>query len=216
MGEGIACLGLVTFRVVGIRLAKELSPTEEQLLAVIVLPLFSALAIRVAVFLNRWAPWIAQASKFCLIGLFNTTIDFAVLNVLIAYLGVTHGVLFSLCKAISFGMAVLNSYGWNRLWTFGQAAETKSTSARVNGHPFSRFLGVTLIGAGLNVGTATVIVSILDLSGPFAPVRLANLAAVLALVVSATWDFFAYRHIVFAHAISGRVLERQYGFRQHP
>lgn len=60
-----------------------------------------------------------QFWRFFLIGLMNVFIDLAVLNLLILITGVGRtGVWFTVFKAISFTVAVINSYYFNRRWVF--------------------------------------------------------------------------------------------------
>lgn len=196
-GEAIAWLGLVLLYVTEIRLSSEISPAQERTALIVVLPFLAALGITLGAWLSRWGRWPFQVAKFCLVGLLNTLIDLGVLNLLIAFAGATQGVAFSLCKAASFGVAVVNSYSWNRLWTFAPARPLglgrDGSSSR-----FLLFLGVTLVGAGLNVTMATLIVSFVNPSDSLTAVRLANLAAGVAVVVSAMWDFLAYRYFLFS------------------
>ena len=62
---------------------------------------------------------VPQMARFAVVGVINTAVDLAVLNTLIA---ISHrgrsGLLYSLFKAISFLVAVLNSYWLNSRWTF--------------------------------------------------------------------------------------------------
>lgn len=199
VGEGIACLAVVIFPRVEIRLLPAISARQEHILLVVMLPLLAAVGIGIAGFLSRWAPWLFQAGKFCLIGVLNTAVDFGVLNLLISYFDATHGALYSLCKAASFGTAVVNSYVWNRFWTFAPVGPMKAQPVRTPSYQLPRFLAVTLVGAWLNVTVASLVVNWVKPASSLAAIRWANLAAVCGLVVSATWDFLAYRYFVFAH-----------------
>lgn len=83
---------------------------------------------------------VPQISRFAVVGIINTAVDLAVLNTLIA---VSHrgrsGLLYSLFKAISFLVAVLNSYWLNSRWTFRQTA-AENTSMRVG-----RFITISVL-----------------------------------------------------------------------
>lgn len=54
-----------------------------------------------------------QVAKFGVVGVLNTAIDLGVLNLLV-YFGI--GVLFA--NTISTGLAITNSFLWNKYWTF--------------------------------------------------------------------------------------------------
>ncbi|MDP3991580.1 MAG: GtrA family protein, partial [Candidatus Colwellbacteria bacterium] len=69
-------------------------------------------------FLSRWFPILRQITKFTIVGGLNTFLDFAVLNFLIASSGMVSGAGFGFSKGISFIVATINSYFWNRHWTF--------------------------------------------------------------------------------------------------
>ena len=59
-----------------------------------------------------------QFIKFLLVGVLNTGIDFGVLNLLMFSTGITSGFYYPIFKAISFICGVINSYIWNKRWTF--------------------------------------------------------------------------------------------------
>jgi putative flippase GtrA len=62
---------------------------------------------------------ITRFSKFAAVGTLGTVIDFGVLNLLILTFGFSKG----LAKTCSFTVAVINSFIWNRLWTFREARD---------------------------------------------------------------------------------------------
>lgn len=66
--------------------------------------------------------FVSQVVRFAIVGLMNTGVDLAVLNALIA---ISHrggsGFMYSIFKAISFLVAVVNSYFMNTRWTFRQS-----------------------------------------------------------------------------------------------
>lgn len=86
-----------------------------------------------------------QFIKFALVGVTNTVVDWIVFYLLVnSMLDNQH----SLAKAISFVVAVLNSYLWNTVWTFKKEYQTVGTKKAAI---FTKFIVVSLIGWGVNV-----------------------------------------------------------------
>ena len=133
-----------------------------------------------------------EAWRFVIVGIINTFVDLGVLNLLIQ---VTHtgekGLHFMLIKTTSFMVAVMNSYYLNRSWTFRATGRQKSLV-----RSGSQFLIVSLIGAVVNVGTASYVatfvspVSGLEKLWPSA-------AALVGTAGSFIWNFIGYKYIVF-------------------
>jgi putative flippase GtrA len=127
-----------------------------------------------------------QIIKFVIVGGFNTLVDLAVLNLLIFLTGVASGTPFIFFKAASFLVAVLNSYFWNRRWTF-----------RSDKPAFIQFFAVSTIGLLLNVGAASFLVNILGPQLGLSAKIWANVGAVGGTLVVMTWNFLGYKFVVF-------------------
>ena len=127
-----------------------------------------------------------QIIKFVIVGGFNTLIDLAVLNLFIFATGVASGTPFIFFKGISFLVAVLNSYFWNRRWTF-----------RSDKKVFIQFFIVSAIGLFLNVGTAALLVNIIGPQFGLSDKVWANVGAVGGPLVVMTWNFLGYKFVVF-------------------
>ena len=138
-------------------------------------------------------PFVPQFIRFFCVGLLNTGIDFAVLNLLIYLTGKSSGIYFPVFKSISFIVAVTNSYFMNKHWTF--KAFDNIGSARTS--EFLKFLGIYIIGGGINVGVATYVVNYISAPAGFSPVLWANVGAVFAVVFTLTWNFVGLKFIVF-------------------
>lgn len=136
-------------------------------------------------------PIIKQAIKFVLVGVLNTLVDLAVLNVLILVSGVSSGFGYSVFKGISFTVAVINSYFLNKFWTF---KVQKMGGAKKE---FAQFFTVSLIGFGINVGVASLVVNVVGPQFGIAPKIWANIGAICATLVGMTWNFLGYKFIVF-------------------
>jgi putative flippase GtrA len=136
-----------------------------------------------------------QFYKFVLVGALNTLLDLAVLNGLIVLTGIAIGWHFSLFKGASFAIAVVNSYFWNKFWTF---RKTKGGGAG----EFAQFLAVSIVGLGVNVGIASLLVNVIEPQGGATPQLWANVGAVAAIVFSTIWNFIGYKLIVFRESNS--------------
>jgi putative flippase GtrA len=157
----------------------------------IVLPIGAVVGLFLANTLSRfWKP-IWQIAKFGLVGVLNTLVDFGVLNLLIYLTGVSVGLSFSIFKSISFVVAVVNSYFWNKLWTF-QGSSSSGVSRE-----FAQFFVVSVIAFALNVGLASLLVNVIGPQGGLSEKLWANAAALAGTIVSFTWNFLGYKFIVF-------------------
>ena len=128
----------------------------------------------------------SQAVKFVIVGILNTAVDFAVLNLLMLATGIVAGLGFSLFKALSFLVAVINSYFWNKHWTFQSEREV-----------FLQFLAVSAIGFFLNVGTASFLVNSVGPQFGLTEQLWANAGAAAGTLVVMTWNFLGYKFVVF-------------------
>jgi len=64
-------------------------------------------------------PVIFQFLRFACIGFLNTGLSFLVVNVISKFLGISQGWQFGVIVGVGFICAVIQSYPWNRTWTFG-------------------------------------------------------------------------------------------------
>ena len=72
---------------------------------------------------KKYQSLIYQFLRFAGIGFLNTAIDFTIINILIVSTGVTAGFNLSLLKIVSFTVAVVHSYFWNKYWAFASSSE---------------------------------------------------------------------------------------------
>lgn len=128
--------------------------------------------------------------KFVLVGFLNTAIDFGVLNLLIFTSGEASGIYFSIFKAVSFAAANINSYVWNRLWVF--ESEQKKT-----GKEYAKFLVISVVGAFINVGIASLVVNFVPIQFGLSATPWANVGAAAGTAAGLFWNFFGYKFVVF-------------------
>lgn len=126
--------------------------------------------------------------RFILIGVLNTLVDWSVLNLEIFIFG-QHGGLFSypVYKAVSFFVAVLNSYFFNKRWVF------KSNAGGVRA--MGTFALVSAIGLGVNVTVASAIASSSLCAAQF--VVCANLGALAGSLAAFLANYAGYALFVF-------------------
>lgn len=116
--------------------------------------------------------------KFGLVGVVNTSIDFAIFLFLYHFAGLNP----LLANLISYASSVTNSYFLNRAWTFREVAQSRS---RWNGY----LLFVAVNSIGLLIST----ISIYLLSFSMA-VEAAKIVSVLLTLV---WNFLGTKIFVF-------------------
>ena len=97
---------------------------------------------------------LVQFLKFAAVGVSNTAVDWIVYGVITKFI-VTATNFESTAKAISFLVAMLNSYLWNTIWTFKKeyGDSTKGGDNNAKGKIFAKFAVVSLIGWGINLAT---------------------------------------------------------------
>lgn len=89
---------------------------------------------------------ILQILRFAAIGALNTALDFIILNYVTKSFGITSGVDLGLLNFISFGTAMIQSYFWNRAWTFAESVAT----------PLQNLFRLILVG-GLGFGSFVLV-----------------------------------------------------------
>ena len=119
----------------------------------IIVPLLCTFALYFAHKIGKNWLTVRQFSKYALVGFSNLTIDFGVLNILIYLTDRDKGIYFTVFKTISFSFALINSYLWNRFWSFENRDVAKA------GKQFIAFLSVALGGLLINVALASYIVN---------------------------------------------------------
>ena len=92
-----------------------------------------------------------------------------------------------IAAAIAASVAIVNSFIWNRLWTF----EIRGTAERTR--QLQKFVAVSLIGLGINVTCTTIFNHVL----PFDTVWNFRIATVLAAATAAIWNFTGSRYFAF-------------------
>lgn len=171
--------------------------------AIIVIAVAAAFnaALFIADLTRKIIPVFVQLVKFVAIGSLNTVLDFGILNSLMLATGIVAGYGYSGFKAISFCLASVNSYFWNKYWTF-HSEEGASMKE------FGKFLVISGIGFLINVGIASFVVNFISAPGGLSPVMWANIGAFAATLASLLWNFLGYKFLVFENDRKGNKAER--------
>ena len=167
-------------------------------LPIIVAVLF-AIALLVASLVASRVPSLFEFSKFAVVGVLNSGVDFGILNLLILVTGVASGGGFFAFKSVSVTLGVINSYVWNKYWTFDAA---NSPEAR---RELIAFMAVTLVAVGLNIAGADVIVNVIGAPRGFSPKLWANIGAISGAGLTLFANFFGYKFFVFKKPVDRRI-----------
>lgn len=156
----------------------------------VIFPVMTIAGIFVARLLGKKIPIMYKFVKFGEAGGLNWLVDFGVLNLLILVTGISSGLYYSLFKGASFIVSTINSYGWNKLWVFESRSKDSTGEA-------TKFLISTLLGLGVNVGIASLIVFFGPKMFELDAKVWANLAAATGSLMAMAWNFLMYRFWVF-------------------
>ena len=121
---------------------------------------------------------IPQFIRFAGIGFLNTAVDYAVFNIIASYLNVYRGQGVGYITAVSFTVAVLHSYFWNKHWAFGRENSGEVWKSA------GQFVAAAVLGAG-------IVALILFGSGQkYAPLYYFFMLALLIVGEILLWKFF--------------------------
>ncbi len=156
----------------------------------IILPILSAFVLWLAALVGRRLAIVWQFAKFGLIGVLNTLLDFGVLNFLSYVTKVYSGSTLVILNVFAFLAANINSYFWNKSWTF-------HSRSRSGAGEFGKFIVVSIIGFVINSAILWFLTSLIKPFSGVSPQLWENLAKLVATVVYTIWNFVGYKLIVF-------------------
>lgn len=154
-------------------------------------PLCWILGVNLGYFLGRFMGFFNQFGRFVAIGFTNAAVDFGILYLLIAISGVSSGAYYSGFKTISFVMAAMHSYVWNKFWVFDSGASQQV------GQEMTKFFAVTISAAIINVLTASIIVSYVGPQFGLSAEAWAGFGAAVGSATALAFSFVGFRMIVF-------------------
>lgn len=142
-------------------------------------------------FLGRWLKFFNQFGKFAAIGFTNAAVDFGILNLLLWSTGISAGFWYAVFKALSFTVASIHSYVWNKYWVF------EAEGSRNVGQEFAKFFSVAVAATAVNVAAASVIVNLIPAPAAIPANIWANLGAVIGSATALVVSFVGFRVAVF-------------------
>lgn len=159
------------------------------ILWLITIPFLCFTGIFISSILKDKIPVVWQFAKFIVVGSLSALIDLGVLNILMFLTKVSDGFFFVFIKAFSFLMALINSYFWNKVWTF----EKKGKNIKEG----FRFFIISVIGFIINISIAFIVVNIISPKFGVNSIQWANIAGITAILVAMFWNFIGFKFLVF-------------------
>ena len=148
-------------------------------------------------FLSRFFGFFRQFGKFAAVGFLSAAIDFAVLNIVSGFTGITAGNVVGLVNIPGFSIAVLNGYFWNKLWVFAPSGRGEGIKPEPILQDFPKFLAVTVLGLLVNSGIVVFLTTYVSAPEFFTPQEWLNVAKVFANAVALVWNFIGYKFVAF-------------------
>lgn len=157
----------------------------------LIFPIAEYIAYVIASKLFSHVLFLKQLGRFGIVGVMNFSVDTGIVTTLRRYFGVNpESVQILPILVASSVIAIINSYFWQRMWTFAE----KDPPSRKE---FFAFVVVTLIGLGINTLVAFVAIQGISTLDSLQEDRLVAISKVLATAVSLFWNFLGYKFIVF-------------------
>lgn len=167
----------------------------------ILLPIGEYVAYVVASKLFSHITALRQLGRFGIVGLMNFSVDTGIVYMLQYYTGIGLGDPRILYLFVTSGsIAIVNSYFWQRTWTFGEKAPPSTKE-------FIGFLMVTLLSISINSGVTFLAGNFLLGLDIIAGSRVLGASKIIATAVSLFWNFFGYKLFVFRKKVSPSSLQ---------
>lgn len=159
------------------------------------LAIICILGIAIGYFLSKISSrfgFFFQLAKFGLIGVANFVVDLGIFSLFVWMTGITEGPAIILFNVISVSIAIINSYIWNKFWSFGE----RSTDEAKIRKQFFQFVAVSV--AGLIINTL-VTYTVNEVGNVFAIEKTTwtVIAKASASVIVLVWNFVGYKFFVF-------------------
>lgn len=162
---------------------------------IIFVPIGAISALNFFYFLAKYKDRIGffQLGKYGVIGVLNTTLNAGVYNFFIFITNIAFGLRLDLFFVIAFVITVINSFLWNKFWSF-EDKEIKNIKAEA-----IKFFGVSAAVATINAIILHIIVNVVGAPIGADPKIWANVALSLTIITAFLGNFFSYKYIVFSN-----------------
>lgn len=128
--------------------------------------------------------------KYLVVGVSNVAVVFVVVNILVFATGIYSGVGIVYINGVAFVISLINSYVWNRAWTFGH---TRNRGTKT----FLAFSLVTVLGFVFQTGTLYYLTTLVVPPAGISPHLWVNIAVSVSVVIGVLWNFSGYKLFVF-------------------
>jgi len=133
---------------------------------------------------------IYQFIRFVIVGIFNTILDLVVLNLLVYIFSISDPLSFSICKGVSFIVALVNSYFMNKYFTFAQKETTNKN--------FYVFVIFSLVGLIVNISISSLTFYLLGFySSTLSIALVTTLSGMTGSAFGMLINYFNYSFFVF-------------------
>ncbi len=187
---------------------KVAKPSLYDALALFIVPFFliaTPLGALIAYKIGTRIAIIWQMAKYVVVGSMNTLVDIGILTLVILisknfgiqaedliYSGMLAVTFYSIYKGFSFIVANVNSFYWNKYWTFSQKNTPKESP-----NQFIQFFVVSLIGLLINVVIASLVFRSIPPFAGLNPDQWGLIGAAAGSLSGMAWNFLGYKFIVF-------------------
>ena len=128
--------------------------------------------------------------RFSFVGVFNTLLDLAILNLLVYLFNVVDPFAFLVCKGISFSLAVVNSYFMNKYFTFAKKEKSQKE--------FYLFVLISIISLFINTIISSYSFYLLGLYPQVISIHMiATISAIIGAMFSMVINYISYSYFVF-------------------
>lgn len=195
-GEATAWLSLPilkNIKIFDILIEKNINATGFLIFWILFIPAAAILALSAFYFFAKYKNRIGffELGKYGVVGVLNTFLNAGIFNFLIFITDISLGIIVDLFFVIAFTGTVINSFFWNKYWSFEKrSAENIKTEA-------VQFFGISAAVALINAVILHIIVNVIGAPPGIDPKIWANVALALTIITAFFGNFFGYKFIVF-------------------